>query len=56
MKIPARGGVLPREGEGGRGQEGVCGEFWGGDLDTFFFSGPKCPPRRAKSFQNFAHF
>ena len=37
VKFPGKGGILPREGVGGGGQEGVCGEFWGGgELDVFF--------------------
>ena len=37
LKIPAGGGGgSPKKGEGGRGREGVCGEFWGGDLNIFF--------------------
>ena len=37
-------GVLPREGRvGGRGQEGVCGEFWG-NLNIFL--GAEMPTKK----------
>ena len=39
IENPRRGGgVFAREGGEARGREGVCGEFWGGEL-IFFFRG-----------------
>ena len=49
-----RGGGFSRWGGGGGEGPGGClrriGEFffWGGGGAKYFFSGPKCPPRRAK--------
>ena len=42
---PCTGAGVLQEGEGPRGQEGVCGELgnWG---DRVTFSGPKCPSRK----------
>ena len=40
IEIPRRGGpLLPREGGGARGREGVCGEFWRGGGAKYFFRG-----------------
>ena len=43
MEIPGGGGVSRvgggREGEGARGREGICGDFWGGGGAKYFFSG-----------------
>ena len=36
LRIPGWGGVLPGEGGGARGREGVCGEFGGGGLNILF--------------------
>ena len=48
LKIPG-GGSPGEEGEGPRGWEGVCGELghWGRGA-KYFFSGPKCPPRKGR--------
>ena len=47
LKIPEGGGGLQL---GRRAREGVCGELgiWGGGGLNFFFSGPKCPPRKSQ--------
>ena len=50
IENPGGGGSPKRGWEGARGPEGVCKEFGGiggggGGGATYFFSGPKCPPR-----------
>ena len=45
IESPRRGGSPTRGGGGGgEGSRGCLQGFFGGELNVFFFSGPKCPP------------